>query len=316
MVFYDTNKSISIKNKIIDIDSLIDIYNYYYNLFNDFENKFKESEQANEGVSFENQFYEYYKIDNRFEFTLKRTDGFEQSFSEKQYDYVVDELRRNIELYQDVKFSFSVQYYDDYKNIEKDYCSYNADIKLWFSNFEDNNDDLEIIIYLENADHIFRNNHEFIVNLDARLPEKTDFIIKHRYLIQEVCSLAIGFIISTLLLLVLFIVKDQIQVIYYSQNTFALFQLALTFILGNIFVYLYIGSIYRIIYYTKYENMPVTKYYKDVFESTNEFHFGAVGKKKEKARNKISTLYNISKKALLIELGVFVIMYVIMIFVL
>ena len=140
MIVYEKNKNIKIQNKIINFSDLIKILKHYYSLYIDFEDKFQKSQLANAHVEWDKQFYEYYKYANELTFYLNRSDGYKGKYLPTQFDYVMNELKNNIDLYDSISVNYSVQYIPNYQNVQKEYVSYSID----FSVFPDGYNEFEI----------------------------------------------------------------------------------------------------------------------------------------------------------------------------
>jgi len=312
MVIYDSERDyINVQGKIIEKDTAIKLIKYYYDLYIDYENKFNYCVQQNQNIPYKEQFFEYEKSWNTFEIECKMFNGATAKYDFKSFEYVIEEIEKNFDDYDEIATRFKIGCYfnRDHQNIINDkISSYSA----YFCFPHRNNIDIfRIETNSMDGKEFLQKDIDFINNLTKDLPEKMDYYMKHKFIIQEVSSISVGFIVTTILMLTLLIFNINVEAMFNSANSFALFQLAGTFIIGNILMYLYISGLYKTIGISDYNGQEIQGYQKDYFEQLSEVHVGK-GIEKKYARNQIKKIYNFSKKSLVIELAIFIIMYIIL----
>lgn len=313
MVVYDDElRKLEIQNRIINTTCVINTFKYIYNRYNYFMRLFKESEDKNKDVDFKDRHYDFYKISSLFSITLTGVNGIKQELDGKQFDYVLNEIKENMDAYKHMRIYASVQFYEDHKfnEHEKEFFVFcmSAEIpdplEYYHINFSYDQ--------WGNGKKYFDDALKFFQDVDSRLPIKNDFIIKGRYAIQELCSFAFGYIAGTILTFILYFAKvDFIR----DANGFALVQLLSSFIIGNILMWLYMSSLYGQIYFHEYKIESFDQREKKRFEEKCEYQIGTWINKKY-ARDKIKSIYNLSKKMIIFEILSFILIYLLAILVL
>lgn len=312
MVIYDSERDyIKVQGKIIEKDTAIKLMKYYYNLYLDYENKFNYCVQKNQNIPYSEQFFEYEKCWNTFEIECKMINGATAKYDSKNFNYVIEEIENNFEDYQEIVTSFRIGCYLDRDHQNSMYDKMNSYSAYFCFPHRNNIDIFRVETNSTDGKNFLQKDIDYINALTKELPEKMDYYMKHKFLIQEVSSISIGFIVTTILMLMLLIFNVNIEAAFNSANSFAIFQLAGTFIIGNILMYLYISGLYKIIGISDYNGQEIKGYQKDYFEELSEIHVGK-GIEKKRARNQIKKIYNFSKKSLIIELATFIIMYIIL----
>lgn len=310
----DDTTIIKIQNKIIDTNYIIKIFNYYYDKFNYFEKKFEEEEIANNNVSYDERYYNFYKLGHSFSFEIQDKDKRNLSYNQKHFDFLLKEIQNNPDLIELIRFKYDLNYIPDYKNngIKRDSITYY--ITIYFPN--PINDEFEINMFIKDEEKIeFEKDRAFIEQITNELPDKLDFYVNKKTLITQIICFSIGYILASFILILLLILKVNIPVIFYNQNTFLLFQLCSSFIIGNLSMYFIVNNTYKAFYYFQYSfKDDASDYEKRNYEKTNEIYFG--NSEKKEARETIKFLFNFSKKSLIYELVSLVLIYIIMIFVL
>ena len=146
--------------------------------------------------------------------------------------------------------------------------------------------------------------------------------MKHRKIRTQCFTISIGIILSYILYIILKINIDKIPPILaeYMNNKYILIfgQWFVAILLGNVFAYWYILSIYKPLLpsakYAGYNRSTYkSKYTDDIDEylEHSEVHFGKFWDA-EKRRNKIEKIYKITNKIILVQLLISILLFFIL----
>lgn len=290
-------------NKIIPIETIIEVANYLENQKDQYKRLFENDIQKNANLKFSEQIYQYKVRLLKTQYTIIFKDG--KEISQEDYNWFLDMLGR-LKLIKGITLHFCVYYSSN--NVQKEHYTYmNSDI--WIHFLEDS---ARIIVKGTNTEEkinkLFSDLRETIENNDERY-NKT---IKNRKIrIQSFCF-SIGFIISYIIYIILIANKSNFPIEYsnYLNNKFVMIfgQWFLSAIIGNILGYPIMINLYRNILpkakYSHYSKSSRKSIYVDNLEDYISHCEVQIGKftSSGKSRNLIEKIYKITKIIVIIQI--------------
>lgn len=305
-------------NKQIPISKIIDIANYLEDCKEKYDNIFRQEEAKNKNLPYNQKNYEYEHGNTRINYTIEYYNG--QEITESDYNWFIGSLNeprkiKNIILNLYVKFfarSQGSDYNDILNNIE-----IHVDFRDHYMNATSSR--VTIRIHTKNQERESNNIYNTILNILEDNEERYNKTIKYRKIrIQSFC-ISIGIILSYILYVILKINIDkmpEIMGIYLSNKYIIIFgQWFVAILLGNIFSYWYILSIYRpLLPSTKYAGYSSSShkslYRDDIDDYINgaEVHIGKYWDA-EKRRNLIEKIYKVTRIVVLVQLLISIILF-------
>lgn len=190
-------------------------------------------------------------------------------------------------------------------------------ISLYFREF-----DVTINIDTTNQENEAHNLYSEVMNILEDNEDRYNKTMKHRKIRVQCFTISVGIILSYILYFILKINANKISSIFeeYLSNKYILIfgQWFVAILLGNIFSYWYILSVYKpLLPETKYAGYNYQtgrgNYTDDVDDYTehSEVHFGKYWDA-EKRRNKIEKIYKITRIVLLVQLIISVILFLVL----
>ena len=182
--------------------------------------------------------------------------------------------------------------------------------------------DVSIDVQTTNQEREANNIYSTIMNTLEDNEDRLNKTIKHRKIrIQSFC-ISVGIILSYILYIVLRMNMNKfpIEIVTYLTNKYVIVfgQWFVAILLGNIFSYWYILSIYRPLLpeakYAGYNSSTYKSVYKDDIDNYiehSEVHFGQFWDA-EKRRTKIEKIYKITSKIVLVQLLISIILFLIL----
>lgn len=309
-----------IVNKQIPIKKIIDIANYLEDYKDRYSDIFTKENEKNKNLPFSEKKYEYENGNAEVRYTISFHNG--QRMTESDYNWFIGNINEPRAI-KEIELNLSVTYYtkgeqDDYNN------KYNKVSVI--VNFRDlgmnlKSSDVTIDVETTNQEREANNVYSTIMNSLEDTEDRYNNTIKHRKIRMQCFTLSVGFVLSYILYIVLKINESQLTPLladYMSNKYFIVFgQWFVAILLGNIFSYWYILSIYRpLLPETKYagynSSTYKSKYTDDVddYLEHSEVHFGKFWDA-EKRRTKIEKIYKVTKIVMLVQLVISVILFLI-----
>ena len=295
----DTN-SFLVQNKLITIDQIKEITEYLKKTLNHYNDLIKQELQENNNANFYQGHYKHYVYTKpSLEFKVEFTDGrkidtqddfvFYDALKEPQYVYKIEE-RLYIA-------------YDD--NDMGETTNHLIDISLSFS---------ESVIHFITSN---KNVNDEIYNLNSYLngilnggEDRFNKTIKKRFWIKNTIGLAVGSILTLLGFIILLLMKNEstetINMFFNNPIMLVLGGWLIAFAFGSTLI----GSVVNNLYSSSevglenaYKGGTYTDHYEDNYRMFNEVLIGKNYNNLEKRRT-IEKFYALSKKVLLIRLGI------------
>ena len=305
-------------NKQIPISKIIDVVNYLEDCKEKYDNIFRQEEAKNKNLPYNQKNYEYEHGNTIINYTIEYYNG--QEITESDYNWFIGSLNeprkiKNIILNLYVKFfarSQGSDYNDILNNIE-----IHVDFRDHYMN--DTSSRVTIRIHTKNQERESNNIYNTILNILEDNEERYNKTIKYRKIrIQSFC-ISIGIILSYILYVILKINIDkmpEIMGIYLSNKYIIIFgQWFVAILLGNIFSYWYILSIYRpLLPSTKYAGYSSSSHKSLYRDDIDDYINGAevyIGKywDAEKRRNLIEKIYKVTRIVVLVQLLISIILF-------
>ena len=284
-----------IVNKQIPISKIVDIANYFEDYKDRYDEIFRKEKERNKNLSFSEKKFEYENGSAEIRYTITFYNG--QSLTESDYK------GEN----------------EDYNNqYNKIYCS--VDFRDLGMNLK--HSDVVINVETTNQERESNNIYSTIMNTLEDTEDRYNKTIKHRKIRTQCFTISVGIILSYILYIILKINIDKIPPILaeYMNNKYILIfgQWFVAILLGNVFAYWYILSIYKPLLpsakYAGYNRSTYkSKYTDDIDEylEHSEVHFGKFWDA-EKRRNKIEKIYKVTNKIILVQLLISILLFFIL----
>ena len=284
-----------IVNKQIPISKIVDIANYFEDYTDRYDEIFRKEKERNKNLSFSEKKFEYENGSAEIRYTITFYNG--QSLTESDYK------GEN----------------EDYNNqYNKIYCS--VDFRDLGMNLK--HSDVVINVETTNQERESNNIYSTIMNTLEDTEDRYNKTMKHRKIRTQCFTISVGIILSYILYIILKINIDKIPPILaeYMNNKYILIfgQWFVAILLGNVFAYWYILSIYKPLLpsakYAGYNRSTYkSKYTDDIDEylEHSEVHFGKFWDA-EKRRNKIEKIYKVTNKIILVQLLISILLFFIL----
>lgn len=310
-----------IVNKQIPLKSIIDVANYLENYKDDYLRKFQIDENRNKNIPFGEKVLEYENGSAEIRYTVEFHNG--KSITETDYNWFIGNINEP-RIIKCIRIDLSVSYFS---NINKnsntnEYNRINAYVEFQDCGMNLKYSDASVSVETTNKESEAHNIYSEIMNILENNEDRYNKTLKYRKLRIQCFTISIGIILSYILFVVLKINASNLpQVINeYLSNKYVLVfgQWFVAILLGNIFSYWYILSVYRpLLPETKYAGYNSSTYksvYKDDIEDYlehSEVHFGKFWDA-EQRRTKIEKLYKITNKIILVQLLISIILFFIL----
>lgn len=305
-------------NKQIPIKTIIDVANYFDDYKNRYDNIFEKEKIKNKNLPFGEKNYEYENGNTELRYTVKFRNG--KDMTESDYNWFIGQLSQPgaiEEIRLDLRVSYNTK--SGKENYNDQYNSINVSVDFRDARMDLRYSDVYIDVQTTNQENEANNIYSTVMNTLEDNKDRYDKTIKHRKVrIQSLC-ISVGIILSYILYLVLRINADKLplDMATYLTNKYVIVfgQWFVAILLGNIFSYWYILSIYRpLLPDTKYAGYNKSTYKSQYTDDIDEYlehsevHFGKYWDA-ENRRNKIENIYKITSKIVLVQLLISVILY-------
>ena len=296
----------SIVNKIIPVETIIEIANYLENQKTEYEKLFAEDAEKNKNLAYNDQIYEYkgYKAQApTVQYTIKFKDG--KELTEPDYNWFIKMLE-NTPYIECISFSYSVHYSANYKNKEQ-YEQMYLHVYTWF-----HENSTTIRIDGANMEEQIYKIHSDLRSLLENNEERYNKTIKNRNLrIQSFC-LTIGFIFSYILYLILIGIKAELPniIIQILNNKYGIIlgQWFISALIGNLIGFPIIMAFYKNIIpqrkFSHYSNSSKKSVYVDNIDDYISHNEVQIGKFANSGKNRIliEKIYKVTRIIVVLQL--------------
>ena len=297
-----------IVNKIIPIETIVEVANYLEEQNEEYKKLFDRDEQKNKDLKYSEQVYEYKKHELDINYTIKFKDG--RELKEPDYNWFIGMLG-NLKAIERISISSWIRYSSN-SNGEHKYMSLYTYVSFYetYATIRVDGGNMEEQVY---------RTHSYLRGVIENNEDRYNKTMKHRKIRIQCFTISVGIILSYILYVVLKINANKISLIFtqYLNNKYILVfgQWFIAILLGNVFSYWYILSVYRpLLPDTKYAGYNYSanrgNYTDDVddYIDHSEVHFGKYWNA-EKRRTKIEKIYKITSKIILVQLLISVILF-------
>ena len=301
----------NIINKQISIEQIIDVADYLEKYKEEYDKKFAIEESRNRNLQYGDRNWEYKSGSSKIIYRVEYQNG--QNIAENNYSWFVNALNepRNIKY---IWIDLTIYFFTKSPGSSSNDLQNRININLYFRENK-----AEIDVNTLNQENESRRLYSEVMNILEYNDERFNKTIKNRKIRMQCFTLTIGFILTYILYFVLKMNIDKLpmELVKYLENKFVLVfgQWGLAILLGNIFSYWYILSIYRpLLPNTKYAGYDTSRHrskYTDDIDNYTEYAEIQIGKywDAEKRRNKIEKIYKVTNKIILVQLIISVILF-------
>lgn len=306
-------------NKQIPLKSIIDVANYLEDYKEDYIKKFELDESKNKNIPFEEKVWEYENGNAEIRYTIEFHNG--KTITETDYNWFIGNTNEP-RIIKCIRIDLSVSYFSNTSRNNNEYNRINAYIEFQDCGMNLKYSDASVSVETTNKENEANNIYSEIMNILENNDDRYNKTLKYRKVRMQCFTISIGIILSYILFVVLKINKEQLSpmIADYINNKYILVfgQWFVAILLGNVFSYWYILSVYKpLLPETKYAGYNSSTYksvYKDDIEDYlehSEVHFGKFWDA-ERRRNKIEKIYKVTNKIVLIQLLISVILFFIL----
>ena len=305
-------------NKQIPIKSIIDVANYLDDYKNRYDNVFEKEEMQNKNLDYSEKNYEHENGSTELRYTVRLVNG--KEMTETDYNWFIGMLN-DLRAIEEVRLNLRISYYGKQGN-ERHNSVYNqisASVEFRDAQHELNYSDAHVNVQTTNQESEAHNIYSTIMNTLENNEDRFNKTIKHRKIRMQSLCISVGIVLSYILFVILKINQGNLPTFLaeYLGNKYVIVfgQWFAAILLGNVFAYWYILSIYKpLLPSTKYAGYNRSTYkaqYTDDIDDYlehSEIHFGKYWDA-ENRRNKIEKIYKITSKIVLVQLLISVILY-------
>ena len=307
-------------NKQIPLMSIIDVANYLEDYKEKWDKMFRQENEKNKNKPYAEKKYEYENAYTNLKYTIEFHNG--KNITESDYNWFVGNLNKPRTI-KSIELNMSISYYARSQNSNYNDIYKGINIMLFFRDCGGDLKYSDVIINVDttNQENEAHNLYSEVMNILEDNEDRYNKTIKHRKIRTQCFTISVGIILSYILYIILKINADKISPVFaeYLNNKYILVfgQWFVAILLGNVFSYWYILSLYRpLLPETKYAGFNYStnrgKYTDDVddFIEHSEVHFGKYWEA-EKRRNRIEKIYKVTKLILLVQLVISVILFLV-----
>ena len=286
-----------ISNRVISVDQIRDVSNYLQKTCNYYLDLIQKDRERNNNAYINNAVYKYYN-------TLKPEVKYDIIYTDDRHIQITDSYTFENEL-NEPQFlkELTMQLYISYKNNEyNEDTEHTMSIYLTFT---------QTSVYFSTTD---KNMNEQSYNMNSYVrgilesgEERYTGIVKNKFFVKNIIGLAAGSILTFIGFIILLLMKsgenETIEMLFNNPLLLILTGWLIAFAFGSIIIKPIIDNLYKEIdtEHSVYSNMK--DIYQKEYMKQNEVLIGSNYNNLEK-RNTIRKIYSISKKVLLVRVGI------------
>lgn len=301
-------------NKQIPLETIVKVANYLEKYKEEYDRKFELEQNKNKNIPYGEKQWEYENGNTTINYTIEFKNG--KNIKESDYNWFAQNLNQP-SIIKSIAIDLYVSFYtkDPNNTINDIYNKIN--ISLYFREF-----DVTIDVDTTNQENEAHNLYSKVMNILEDNEDRYNKTMKHRKIRTQCFTISVGIILSYILYAIIKLNMSKMSpfVNEYLNNKYSLIfgQWFIAILLGNIFSYWYILSIYRpLLPNTKYTGYNYStgkgNYADDVddYVEHSEVHFGKYWDA-EKRRKKIEKIYKVTRIILLVQLVISAILFLIL----
>lgn len=302
-----------IVNKIIPIETIIEVANYLEDQKEEYQRIFEKEEQKNAGLKFSEQIYEYKGDKPKVQYTIRFKDG--KEITEADYNWFIGMLN-NLNSIERITFYSTINYSSNART--REHYEY-MHLYTWVHFREDS---ITIRVDGKNMEEQVYRVHSYIRGTIENNDDRYNKTVKNRKLRMQSFCFSIGFILSYIIYFILVANKNKISIelTNYLDNKMII-------IIGQWFISALVGNILGLpIMLALYRNiLPKTKYshyskssHKSVYVDNIEDYIAhdevQIGKFANNGKNRelIEKIYKITSKIFLVQVVISILLFFIL----
>lgn len=302
-----------IVNKIIPIETIIEVANYLEDQKEEYQRIFEKEEQRNAGLKYSEQVYEYKGNNPKVQYTIRFKDG--REITEADYNWFVGMLNNlnsigQITFYSTISYSSNARTREHYEYMH---------LYTWVHFREDTT---TIRVDGKNMEEQVYRVHSYLRGTIENNDDRYNKTVKNRKLrIQSLCF-SIGFVLSYIIYFILIANKNKIPVELssYLDNKMVIIigQWFISALVGNILGLPIMLALYRNILpkakYSHYSKSSHKSVYVDNVEDFVAHNEVQIGKFANNGKNReiIEKIYKITSKIILVQVAISILLFFIL----
>lgn len=301
-----------IVNKIIPIETIIEIANFLEKQCEEYQKLFEKDEQKNEGLKYNEKVYDYKGQNPKVQYRIIFKDG--KDIKQEGYNWFISMINnldsiKEIDIYSDIYYSSNSKVREHYE-----YMRLNIDVLF-------KEDMVKLQVYGSNTEEQINKVHSYLKGIIENNDDRYNKTVKHKQLrIQSLC-LTIGIILSYIIYFILMANKnafpEELENLLNNKTIIILGQWLISAVVGNILglpimILLYKNIIPRT--KTRYSKSAHKLVYIDDIEdyiSHDEVQIGTFSNN-GKYRETIEKIYKITSKVVLVQVIISIILFFIL----
>ena len=287
-------------NKQIPLETIVKVANHLEDYKENYDRKFELEQNKNKNIPYGEKQWEYENGNTTINYTIEFKNG--KNIKESDYNWFVGNLNQPSTI-KSISIDLYVSFYTKSQNNTINDIYNKINVSLYFREF-----DVTIDVDTTNQENEAHN-----------LYNKT---MKHRKIRTQCFTISVGIILSYILYVIIKLNMSKLSPFiteYLNNKNILVFgQWFIAILLGNVFSYWYILSVYRpLLPDTKYAGYNYStgrgNYTDDVddYIEHSEVHFGKYWDA-EKRRNKIEKIYKVTRIIILVQLVISAILFLIL----
>ncbi len=303
----------TIVNKIISIDTILDIAKYLEDKKAEYEKLFADEEMKNQGLPLNSREYQYRQtIAPKLEYEITLIDN--SSLKQSNYNWFISNLE-NANLIKRISISYAISYENNVESSNRIYKNIHAHIVF-------THDSVHISVQGKETEEETYNLHTTIRNMIDNCEDRYNKTVRNRNIRVQSFCLSIGFVLSYILYLVLICTKSKmpeiLNILISNKYVIVFGQWFAAAILGNIFGLGIMSRLYRNILpkakYSHYSKSSHKAVYMDNIEdyvSHDEVQINIFANN-GKNRKLIEKIYKVTSKIVLAQLLLSIIFFIVL----
>lgn len=301
-----------IVNKIIPIETIIEIANFLEKQCEEYQKLFEKDEQKNEGLKYNEKVYDYKGQNPKVQYRIIFKDG--KDIKQEGYNWFISMINnldsiKEIDIYSDIYYSSNSKVREHYE-----YMRLNIDVLF-------KEDMVKLQVYGSNTEEQINKVHSYLKGIIENNDDRYNKTVKHKQLrIQSLC-LTIGIILSYIIYFILMANKnalpEELGSLLNNKIIIIIGQWLISAVVGNILglpimILLYKNIIPRT--KTRYSKSAHKLVYIDDIEdyiSHDEVQIGTFSNN-GKYRETIEKIYKITSKVVLVQVIISIILFFIL----
>lgn len=311
-----------ILNKQIPLKSIIDVANYLENYKDEYLRKFQIEENRNRNIPYGEKVWEYENGNAEIRYTVEFHNG--KSITENDYNWFIGNINEP-RIIKYIRIDLSVSFFSNNtrnNNANNEYNRINAYVEFQDCGMNLKYSDASVSVETTNKESEAHNIYSEIMNILENNEDRYNKTLKYRKIRIQCFTISVGIILSYILFAILKINSNSLPNVindYLNNKTILIFgQWFVAILLGNLFSYWYMLSIYRPLLpdtkYAGYNSSTGSSRYTDDIDDYlehSEVHFGKFWDA-EQRRNKIEKIYKVTSKIIFGQLLISILLFLIL----